>query len=120
MNTWKIILILVIVSIPSTLLATDWNDCNSGLSSVVADATTTENVASELSRLQEEMDRLQNEHKTCLEDPEVYDTFQDGCKSKLDAYNSMVDEYNAKLPEFKTELYKMVDSFKASLPRCGY
>lgn len=120
MNTWKIMLILVFVSIPSTLLATDWNDCNSGLSSVVTDVEKTENVAAELDRLQGEMDRLKQDQEQCLASPEIYDTMQDGCKSQLDDYNSMVDEYNSKLPEFKTELYNMVDTFKASLPRCGY
>jgi len=102
------------------LFATDWNDCNSGLSSVVDEINKTEKIATELSRLEEEMDSLKQVQETCLANPEIYDTFQDGCKGQLDDYNAMVDEYNSKLPEFKTELYNMVETFKSSLPRCGY
>ena len=120
MNTWKIILILFLVSVPSMLFATDWNDCNTGLSSVVDEINKTGDIATELSRLEDEMNQLKEAQETCLANPAVYDTFEDGCKSQLDDYNSMVDEYNSKLPEFKTELYNMVEAFKVSLPRCGY
>lgn len=120
MNTWKTLLIFVLLSIPSTLLATDWTDCSAGLSGVAADLDRTESIASELSRLEGEMGVLRDAHKACLENPELYDVFQDGCKSQLDDYNAMVDEYNSKLPGFKTELYQMVDSLKAALPRCDY
>lgn len=120
MNILKIILILTFLSIPSTILATEWNACSSGLSGVAEEVNKTEDIASELSRLEGEMGRLKKEQEACQKEPEIYDIYQDGCKGQRDEYNAMVDEYNAKLPEFKTVLYNMVETLKGSLPQCGY
>lgn len=120
MNMLRIVLFLAFLSIPSTILATEWNACSLGLSGVAAEVNNTENIASELSRLEAEMDRLKQEQEACLKEPEIYDIYQDGCKGQRDEYNAMVDEYNAKLPEFKDVLYNMVETLKSALPQCGY
>ena len=104
--------VFLMVSMPGYA---DWSSCESELSRIKREARDAESTASDLDSLEDDLEYERNEYEDCLQFPDVYDLYGDGCESQRSDYNWKVNEYNSKISDMDSDINNLIRRVKRAL-----
>lgn len=106
--------------VTATAMAQDWSSCASDLDDLRRRADDASNVAEETDSKQRKFKSAEEELRQCVQFPQVYDLWRDGCRSKRSEYDSARSAYRSQLDSLKSALDDVDYKIRSASSSCGY
>ncbi len=100
--------------------AEDWSSCSSDLDSLRRRASDASSNANDADSAQRKFKSAEDELRQCVQMPQVYDLFRDGCRSKRSEFESARSDYRNKLQDLKSGLDDVDSKVRSAGSSCSF